>query len=509
MRLELADRLRSTGASVSWRGETLDAYEAAVATQDVHSRLRETSDLIRLRARDGDVQTAQRLVRAMLPMAFGVGYRKDYQLTSWVAWLARALREPEGGQLLGDSAWLARILTATDSMTEGAPRSAAIDLPVVVTSVAPLAAVRIFEYLVRHGAVDHLDALAALVRANVDLLDTEAASGVELAADIAAELLTRAGRRAYPELARSIRAKAERACSPEHARTLAVAIADRTDIYALPTTRGDWRRALGLATDTEEHEESDDTVSPEYEHNVLVLSDGQELPHGAVVSRAHIVDDIIALRRDEAPESRFSWTPIVEHWALSSEDVRALVNVFDDDTHRDLQVFALLAEFAERNGDEETALRLSSRLLRSADRYSWTRYFGGMRVRAAAITVRLSGHDGRVNACRDLAHHVTVNPGLASLLRSELDSIIQALDSSIDATAIWPEIRTYLEGIAETLALPDPDVLSDHGCRCGFSRSLQISARSAIIPQSVRRSPSSQSATCRIPRRWYVKQQPA
>ena len=464
LRLELADRLRSTGA-ISWHGETLDAYEAAVATQDVHSRLRETSDLIRLRARDGDMQTAQRLVRAMLPMAFGIGYRKDYQLTSWVAWLARALREPEGGQLLGDSAWLARILTATDSMTEGAPRSAAIDLPVAVISVAPLAAVRIFEYLVRHGAVDHLDALAALVRANVDLLDAEAASGVDLAADIAAELLARAGRHAYPELARSIRAKAERACSPGHARTLAVAIADRTDMYALPTTRGDWRRALGLATDTEEHEGSDDTVSPEHEHNVLVLSDGQELPHGAVVSRAHIVDDIIALRRNEALESRFSWTPIVEHWALSSEDVRALVNVFDDDTHRDLEVLALLAEFAERNGDQETALRLSSRLLRSADRYSWTRYFGGVRVRAAAIAVRLSGHDGRVDACRDLAHHVTVNPGLASLLRSELDSIVRALDSSIGATVIWPEIRAYLEGIAETLSLPDPDVLTDHGCR--------------------------------------------
>ena len=386
-------------------------------------------------------------------------------LTSWVAWLARALREPEGGQLLGDSAWLARILTATDSMTEGAPRSAAIDLPVAVTTVAPLAAVRIFEYLVRHGAVDHLDALAALVRANVDLLDAEAASGVELAADIVAELLARAGRHAYPELARSIRAKAERACSPEHARTLAVDIADRTDMYALPTTRGDWRRALGLATDTEEHEGGDDTVSPEHEHNVLVLSDGQELPHGAVVSRAHIVDDIIALRRDEAPESRFSWTPIVEHWALSSEDVRALVNVFDDDTHRDLEVLALLAEFAERNGDQETALRLSSRLLRSADRYSWTRYFGGVRVRAAAIAVRLSGHEGRVDACRDLAHHVTVNPGLASLLRSELDSIVRALDSSIGATVIWPEIRAYLEGIAETLSLPDPDVLTDHGCR--------------------------------------------
>ena len=182
-------------------------------------------------------------------------------------------------------------------------------------------------------------------------------------------------------------------------------------------------------------------------------------------TRAQTVDDVIALRRAEARESLFSWTPIVEQRALSSEDVRALVKVFDDDTHRDLQVLALLAEVAERNGDQKTALRLSSRLLRIADAHSWSRYFGGMRVRAAAIVVRLSGHDGCVDACRDLAHCMTVNRGSASLLRSELGSIVRALDPSIDATSIWPEIRAYLEGIAETLDLPDPDMLSDHGCR--------------------------------------------
>ena len=465
LRLDLADRLRSAGASVPWYRETLDVYEAAIAAEDVQSRLRETNELVQRHARDGDLHAAQRLVRALIPMAFGVGYRKDHQLTFWVARLARALEEPGGGGLIDDAAWMARILTAADPMTEGAPRSAAVDLPVAVTPVAPLAAVRIFEYLVRHGAVDHMDSLAALVRANVVRLDADGASSAALAADIAAELLARAGRRAYPRLAQSILEAAERACGPEHARTLATSIASRTDVYALPTTRSAWRRALGFSPDAEEREGSHSEASPEEEHNALVLTDGQRLPQSAVVPQAQTVDDIIALRHAEARESWFSWTPIVEQRALSNEEVRALVNVFDDDTHRDLQVLALLAEVAERNGDQKTALRLSSRLLRIADGHSWSRYFGGMRVRAAAIVVRLSGHDGCVGACQDLAHCMTVNRGSASLLRSELGSIVRALDPSIDATAIWPAIRTYLEGIAETLDLPDPDVLSDHGCR--------------------------------------------
>ena len=464
-RLELADQLRSTGASVPWYRETLAAYETAIATEDVHSRLRETRDLVRRHANDSDMQTARQLVQAMLPRAFGVGYRKDYQLTSWVAWLARALHEPDGSQLLGDAAWLARILSAAEPMTEGAPRAAAIDLPVAVTPVAPLAAARIFEYLVRHGTVGHMDAFAALVRANVELLDVDGAAGVELAADIAAELLARAGRHAYPDLAQSICGAAERVWGLEPARTLAASIVARTDMYALPTTRADWRRGLGFATDDEDQERSESEVSSENEHNVLVLADGRRLSQPAVVTQAQTVDDLIALRRAAARNSRFSWTPIVEQRSVSREDARALAAVFDEGTRDDLQVLDLLAEVAERNGDRETALRLSSRLLQSGDAYSWSRYFGGVRVRAAAVAVRLSGHDGRVNACRDLVHHVIGNRGLASFLRSELDSVVDALDSDIGAAAIWPEIRAYLDGIAETLKLPDPDVLSDHGCR--------------------------------------------
>ena len=465
LRLELADRLRFTGASTPWYRETLAAYETAIATEDVHSRLRETSDLVQRHARDGDEQAAQRLVRTLIPLAFGVGYRKDYQLTSWVAWLARAFGEPGGDLLIDDAAWLARILTAADPMTEGAARSAAIDLPVAVTSVAPLAAVRIFEYLVRHGSVNHLDALAALVHATLLRLDVDGVASVELAADIAAELLARAGRHAYQELGQSIRATAERACDLENATKLMASIAARTDMYALPTTRPGWRQALGFVTNVEEYEGSDSTDLAGDEHNVLLLTNGQRIAQSAVASRAKTVHDIIALRRDEARESSFSWAPIVEQQARTGEDVRTLVNAFGDDTHRSLQVLELLAEIAERNGDRETALRLCSHLLRSADGHSWSQSFGGMRLQAAAIAVRLSGHDGRVDSCRDLAHQVTVNRGLASLLRSQLDSIVRALDSSIDATAIWPEIRDYLQGIAETLELPDPEVLSDHGCR--------------------------------------------
>ena len=247
LRLDLAESLRSSGASVPWYRETLARQERNAAEEDVHSRLDAVADLVRRYARNGDMETAQRLVLALIPMAFGIGYREDYQSDAWVAWLGRTLAEHAGDRFVGDAAWLARLLTAIESTTEGAPRSAAVNLPAAVVPADPMAAVRIFEYLVRHGTVDHLDALAALVRALVTHAAPEGMMPVELAADIVGELVAPAANQAYPDLAAAVVATAKRAAGRTDARVLAEAVASRTDSYALTTTRptlATWPRSL-------------------------------------------------------------------------------------------------------------------------------------------------------------------------------------------------------------------------------------------------------------------------
>ena len=462
IRLNLADDLRAAGAATPWYRDALVTYEANVASQSVDSRLDDTSELIRRYARDGEAETARRLVLDLVPMAFGVGFRKDYQFDSWAAWLGRALAEPEGAALVDEAVWLARVLTAIDPMTEGAPRSAATNLPAAVAPAAPLAAVRIFEYLVRHGTVSHFGALATLVQALMPRVATT--SGVELAADIIAELLARAGDRAYSELAESVLAAAERITNPTNARKLADSIAARTDLFALPTTRAGWRRSLGLETNADGQERRGGPTFRDDDYSALVLSDGRRIARGDVDSRIGTLDDIFALRHAEAADSLFSWSPIIEQRTLSTDGVRKLVDAFDDGSDRSLDVLATLAEAAERTSDHETASRISSDILRRASGTSWSRYFGGARLRAAAIAIRLRGQRARVEVCTDLTHQLAGERGLANHLLTSLESVIQALDPSLPATASWPEIRAYVEGMTETLELPDAVVLTDLRC---------------------------------------------
>ena len=294
--------------------------------------------------------------------------REDYQFDSWVAWLGRALAGPGGDRLVGEAAWLARVLTAADPITAGTTGSAAADLPAVVAPVAPMAAVRIFEYLVRHGTVDHCDALAALVRGLVTNVGADGAATVGLAADITSEMLAPAASRAYPDLAASLVTAAKRTAGPTNAAILAESVARRTDSYALATTRTGWRQGLGLATSTENRSDDD--------YDALVLPDGRRIPRDDVPSQIRTADDIIALRHEEADDSLFSWGRVIDQQALTSDEVQALTVVFDDGSRRSPEVIAALAEAAERSGDRDTALRLASNVLQSAPAGAWSRLYG-------------------------------------------------------------------------------------------------------------------------------------
>ena len=465
LRLDLADYLRSAGATVPWYRETLVDYEASVASEDLYSRLDDIADLIRRYASDDEGKTARRLLDALIPMAFGVGYRKDHQFDSWVFWLKRALAESDGGYFVDEAAWLARLLTAVKPMTEGAPGTAAADLPAAVVPASPVAAVRIFEYLVRHGTADHLGALAALVSALVSRLGTDGMETVKLATDITADLLARAGTLVYRDLATSLVTAAKRAGGSAEAALLAKSLASRTDICALPTTRTGWRQDLGLATSSTKHQESENTRTPTYQNDPLLLSDGRRIEYSDVASHIRTVNDIVALHREEATDSSFAWSSFIDRQQLSSNDVHALIQAFGDKSKNSLEVLARLAEAAERNGDRATALRLAQDILQNANGDSWSCQYGGSRQYAAAMTVRLGGADTRVNACRNLAHQLGINRWLPGLVLDELDSLIKILDPDLRAPAIWPEIRAYLDGMAESLDLPDPDALADHGCR--------------------------------------------
>ena len=443
----------------------LQNFEANIISESVGDRLEETSDIARRYVNNGDTEIARRLVLSLVPISFNVGYRKDYQFDNWVTLLGLALAEHGGHAFVNDAAWLARVIAAVNPTTEGAPGYAATELPVSVAPANPLAAVRIFEYLVRQGTVSHIDALAALVQALVQKVTDIA--GVEFVADIIGELISRTGRDSYPKLAEAVLSAAIRTSGLAVERKLADSIMERIEIYALPTTRPDWRRSLGFDPGIEEENDSNKQTSND-DYAALVLNDGKRIARDDVPAQIRNPEDIVSLRHAESSESMFSWAPIVEQLTLSTEDIYQLVDIFSDGSDRSFDVLASLAEIAERNGDHNTASKITDDILKGAPGISWSPSFGGTRLRASAVAIRLKGRSACIQFCNDLVNQLFTIPGLPSYLLPNILTLVESLDPDLPASSLWPAVRSYLEGMVETLELPDSNVLSDLRCYWWF-----------------------------------------
>lgn len=465
VRLSIADQLRSLGVRVPWYQDSLSEVEVNAAKESIDTRLNSTADLVRRYAADGELDKARRLALGMISMAFGIGFQKDHQFSVWVDLLKRALAEPGGDCFVGEAAWLARLLAASDEMSESASGVAATELPAAVVSADPVSAVRIFEFLVRQGTVHHLSALAPLVQALVTGLEADQSDAVILSADITGDLIGPAANGAYPDLATALVGVAKAVLGRAGGIALAESVAERTDKYALRTTRPVWRRALGVASRLNDERDGEDARSEEDEYGALELADGEPIARRDVIEQIDGIEDIITLRGREAERSLFDWSKVLKGMSLSGEEIRALSSAFGYRRYRGEEVQVSLAEAAERSGEQDLALHLALECLRRAGGYSWARYFGGTRFRAAQLAVKLGDEKARVEACKNLAYEISANPDWAGFLIPDWHAIAEILEPGLAVSTMWPEIRVYLEGMAEPLTLAEEHLLADRRCR--------------------------------------------
>ena len=282
-------------------------------------------------------------------------------------------------------------------------------------------------------------------------------------------MLAPAANKPFPALASGIVSAAERTSGGPFASSLVESMVARTDRYALPTARPGWREGLGIEVDTPKNTDHDPGRSDVDDIFALVLSDGRRIQRREADSYLQTVDDIISMRGMEDDGSNFDWAPVIKRQVFALNDIPKLFEVFGKGSKADPDVLILLGEAAELGGDREVAFRLASDAFENANDHSWAHYLGGTRLRAASLIVRLGDQANLQAVCLDLTRCAIETSWLPSYLFPNLEDIIQALNSGVTACSIWPEIRTYLDGMAETVTLSENDPLADYGCRWWLS----------------------------------------
>ena len=456
LRRKLAIELRRAGVMAAWYPDLLKELERESSLQSAGTRLDKLAGLIRYHAEDGDLTQAIRLARTLVPAAFGVGLGREYELISWVHWLGGALQETPSTQMISEAIWLARLLAAvapiTGCMDEGEAASA---LPAAVVVASPVTAVRLHEFLVRHGAAHEMKSLAGLVR---ELTTQQDAHSIQLAEEFTAEIITSGNDQAYPDLAAQPIDATERALGDASAEVLLRRVGAWIDQHAPPHGRPTWRQGLGLQQG-DRAESASSPMSYLEDYGSLHLKDGRRIEQADVSALASDVPSLVALRQLEAPESTFDWSWLIQRMPLSSQELTTLEETFHVSSRNGTDTLTVLAEKACTDGDLTRATRLADLVLRHEPEDTWSSYWKSTRRRAHVVAAVAGGPKRKLAACQDLTQHIIANWRLASIPADELAEMIRQLDPAVTASTSWPVARRYLDGIADTQVLPQDDGL--------------------------------------------------
>lgn len=449
LRLVLGKQLYDGGVTADWYSETIAVAVAGLGSGelDLNSRLENAVDLIRHLSGAGRIDEARQIANSLVTLSFGVGYRKDYQFTTWVEWLGLAI---DGGlnDPVMETVAVGRLITAASPMTEGLPGEAGERLPALLATRHPGAAVALFEHLVRVGTVDHLRTLSQLIPTLAKQLghrQTLHAAILRLVTDLSVRCTTAA----QPQLLKTVIGEL-RLQFPDEADEVIRHVGKQIEREALPTTRSEWLSALRSP-----HEDPSDAAVYGSE---LELVDGTRLTAAEVITLAGDATTLAELKNNAAEDSSFKWSTVIDRQAFSRADLELAAAAFQGETSNQLaDVLVSIGRQWLRLDCHDAALACATAALDVAHDYSWGAGWGTSRRDAHSLAIAAGGEAEKDRAWMDITQSVANESARADVVLDNLKSVVGILDSTLSAAAVWPLIRCHIEGMGASLDLDGVD----------------------------------------------------
>lgn len=249
---ESIKEMLKNGAEPEWAVAHLLETEAEIETADnTDSRVSAAVAQAEAWLLAGEPERALNQVTRAQRFAFGLGYRKDHQLTMWIRLLGRGWRigasDPEE-----DCRNLSRSIVALEYEVDGRALSEAADALIdEAYRTAPSLGVGVWEYLHEQGAIHFGNSLAALLQGALASGDF---TGLEVAALILAELLVATNLQAPEDLIEKVIRLIGASRGSAGALEFATGLAARVKTLCPNSLRAGWWRPLRLVTHEIGHE---------------------------------------------------------------------------------------------------------------------------------------------------------------------------------------------------------------------------------------------------------------
>jgi hypothetical protein len=462
------------GVGRDWGIERLRALEERMLEGlDVSGRIDECHKQAEAWLALGDQASARQLLCQMLQVSFGVGYRKDYQLASWIEWLGR-INEKEPERAAERIAWFARAAMTLKETTEGrAARDAANVLLTVTFQWSPRRAISLFQWFLHQRVIWHEEAIGLLLEGALKSPESPTIIALFSLVDFLLPVATQAA----PELAALFIEKTAIHHGTQRAIETARDLLSKVHVYALPSTRPEWRRSIARALQNIGIDPQSAGLTPtdlqldqkeqDASHS-LQLKNASALSMEEVKARVSSIVDLQELLNNQSDDRYFDWSPVVAHIAekVGLKDIHTLIDLFHGDRYS-ARIRAILSERLCALGDTQRAWALGEQALIASNARGWLRWWdGGSRLAAFQALIRVDPRQARSRAYDTLIQDLTSEFWYPQNLAPDLDEILPMLTDEVPIQAIWPVVEQYaytlFEGCSFSADSPDLDEQPSH-----------------------------------------------
>ena len=460
------------GFQRSWVSERLGELDEVLATSDETSeRLEECVNHARAWLEMEEHEKARSFLSLAIEESFGVGYRNDYQVDTWIAWLGRVneLQPDLASKRISECAQVIEALD--DSIEKGAVHSAAAGLLGTTYSWSPVRATQLFHWLLDKGLITYQSGLSTLLNAMLESSKPPTIAVVELLSEGLLPFSSRAEPDLMSLVIRRVRESEGENGVLEEARRLVA----KVRLWASPSQRPSWLKGLAVGMERLGLSMQDVGVKPsellESVHhqnvsgNVLKLNDGSgEISREEVENRIGSMADLRELVESEDDGSYFNWVPVafnlVEQTTLEA-DLLELAESFRN--KRDSSnILACAAIRLNELGFSDQAWILGEEALAVSTEYGWGGFYGNSRISALRALSTIDKTKASPKVFQYLTRDLETNFGIIHSVRSSLDEILELISSPVPVMDIWPEIEKYAAVLLRNeLARTPPMIFTD------------------------------------------------
>jgi len=451
------------GTAKRWVVEQLDTVQTGMLDgRDPEGRAGEAKAQTEAWLAVGEPSRARSLLDELLRSSFGVAFRKDYQLTTWISWLGRA-NTAEPSAAAERVAWFAGAVVALDEYAEGdLANSAALELLDVTCCWSPRCSVRLFDWMRRKHVVDHEDGIRVLIRALSKAQEVDA----QLVFAGFIDILQPISRSSTEEDCRTAVAKTYRSLGAPSAISMASEALLAIDVLALPSTRPGSRRGVALAlkscgvdyhnlglldSDVEKAISENGYVTPE---TPLKLATGDKLASEDVLAQATSLTSLQKLMVGEDDNSRFHWDPVVEK-VVASLDAKEIGRL-EQSQLRGVNAGRLHLAMARRYvelGLQSEGYQYACRALQQAEPYEWRH--DGTALEAAKLMAEVEPVLGRRVVFSMVSAGLAEGRLYTRELLTNMDEVLPCLAGQPDVKAAWAEIEEHVRHLFADTDTPD------------------------------------------------------